>query len=418
MAKKTMLIFLLLWAMMINTGFADLSDQLNQALEYKKASNFSQAEAIYQDIITNHSSTDYAVKAKIGLARMHKRTGRYSEAEALYNGVLASNAGLNDMMETQKHLAILYIATDRDQEAQAAVNKLKTDFSNHSRLPFALSGIARSYERYNRNEDAKDVYRTIKTNHPDSDFAFIAHNKLVSLGAETESNPAAQAIAEGLENKLPYNGAELPDVNETLGDINTLISNYSGYPYLPGVISRAAGSYYVKALRLKRNGQNNEAHEYYQKAGSIYDILVNEFPNSIDQQAMHTYYKLGENYRQLGMDQESINNYQKLADNYQGHPDVGYAYYNLGDWYHKLGMYQEAIDNYQMFVDNYPQHPDVWHVLAMIGRNYEKMEKAGLVSTSQAKSNIKSAYEQLVTNYPNCKAAKMASNWLKKNNSK
>jgi len=86
----------------------------------------------------------------------------------------------------QKHLAILYIAMSRDSDAQIAINKLKTDFSSHLNLPFALNGIARSYKRHNKIEDAIDIYRTIVMDHPNSHYVFVAHNELVSLGAHNE----------------------------------------------------------------------------------------------------------------------------------------------------------------------------------------------------------------------------------------
>ncbi len=390
MAKKlifTLILFGFLFGSVTNKCLADLSDQLDQALEYKKTSNFSQAEAIYQDIITNHPNTDYAVKAKIGLARMYKRTKRYSEAEALYNGVLASNVGLNDMMETQKHLAILYIATDRDQEAQAAVNKLKTDFSTRFNLPYALNGVARSYQRYGKEQDAKNIYQGITTDYPGDYHAFLAHKKLVALGAVTEINAAARTAIDQLAAKFPKienANVILPDANEVLGDINRLVSDHPGYPYLPGIISRAAESYYVKAVQLKRKNRKSEAHKYYQKAASICDRLVNEFPNSINlfsQQAVHTYYELGKYYRQSG-------------------------------------KYEKSTENFQTLADNYPNYDMAWYSLFTIGDNYKDLAKLGTISESKAIAETRIVYRELIERYPDCEPAKYVRHWLKRHNSK
>ncbi len=380
MRRKTVLT-LFLCGVMINAGFADLSDQLDQGLEYKKAGNYSQAETIYQDIITNNPQSHYAANAKINLARMYKKTGRYSEAETLYQQVLASETGANTAVEAQKHLAILYVATNRDSEAGLIVNELKTGFSGHIDLPGSLNGIARAYQRAGKEIQAKEIYQYIDSEYGGWFYAFAAHKKLVDMGVATETNAGASAAIEQLANKIPHvtnTDVVLPDIGEVLSDINRLVTNYAGYPYLPGIVYRAAQQYYVMASLLEVKGLGSEAEAYYQKAGSIYDVFVSEFSGSASQ-------------------------FPHLA---------GFAYDFAGSCYKQLGQYQKSIASYQKLANDCPGHPMAWNGLAMIGRNYKLMEKAGVISTTEAQINTKAVYEQLVSNYPDCKAAKMAGSWL------
>ena len=110
MAKKTMLIFLLLCGVAVSVGFADVSAQLDEALKYKKLQNFEQAEQIYQEIIADNPGSNAVVRAKIGMARMYKRTKRYDEAESLYKEVLAESGGIGNAIMAQRHLTVLYMA--------------------------------------------------------------------------------------------------------------------------------------------------------------------------------------------------------------------------------------------------------------------------------------------------------------------
>ncbi len=51
----------------------------------------------------------------------------------------------------------------------------------------------------------------------------------------------------------------------------------------------------------------------------------------------------------------------------------------------------------------------------MIGRNYENLIKQGLLSEAEAKPLIRTAYTELLQEYPNCKAVTAAQNWLNRN---
>jgi len=381
MRKKTVLTFLLLWGVMVSAGFADVITQLDYALRCKQNNNFEQAESIYQDIIVNHPQSHYAAKAKIGLARMYKKLGRYSEAEPLYQQVLASEADNDNAFKAQKHLAILYIASGRDSDASAAIEKLKADFAGYLELTLALNGIARAYQRAGKEAEAKNIYESINTDYCGSYYAFLAHKQLIALGAATETNAAASAAVSQLSDKFPKietTDVVLPGADEILADINDLLCNYPGYPYLPGIVGRAAEKYFNKASRLEAEGQNSEAQDHYQRAVSVYDVFIEKFS-------------------------ETASGFSHLA---------GFAYDYAGYCNNKLGDYQKSVNCYQKLVDDFPEHPVAWNGLAMIGRNYEKMEKAGLIPASQAQANIRAAYEELIARYPDCKAAGMANSWL------
>ena len=107
MRKKTALISLTTLLFFVITGqcFADIPAQFEQAEKYKKTYQYDQAEAIYQQIITDYPGTDYVFQA-------------------------------------QKNLAILYVAWDKQPEADGALQELLTNFSNHRDIAQAVHEIA------------------------------------------------------------------------------------------------------------------------------------------------------------------------------------------------------------------------------------------------------------------------------------
>ena len=73
MSTKTLLISSVLFGVLLfmATGvcFAGTSELLEQADTYKQDGNYEQAEAIYQQIISNYPDTDYAFLAQKNLGK-------------------------------------------------------------------------------------------------------------------------------------------------------------------------------------------------------------------------------------------------------------------------------------------------------------------------------------------------------------
>jgi tetratricopeptide (TPR) repeat protein len=91
---------------------------------------------------------------------------------------------------------------------------------------------------------------------------------------------------------------------------------------------------------------------------------------------------------------------------------VPQACYYAGDCYRDLGEYAKSILCYQKVVDSYPTYGMAWNALFMVGHIYQQMGESGLISKSEADVKTKTAYEQLLVKYPDCKVASIAQNWL------
>ena len=126
MSTKTFLISTVLFGVLLLVAaglyFAGTSELLEQAQTYKQEGNYEQAEAIYQQIVSNYPGTD-------------------------------------DALEAQKQLALIYIATDRQQQADAAFGQLVTDFYEHPGISQAVWQIAKEYEQIKKYDKALEFHQ-------------------------------------------------------------------------------------------------------------------------------------------------------------------------------------------------------------------------------------------------------------------
>jgi len=126
MSTKTFLISTVLFGVLLfmaaGVWFADTSELLEQAQIYKQEGNYEQAEAIYQQIVSDFPDS-------------------------------------NDALEAQKQLALIYIATDRQQQADAAFDGLVASFSEHDDIAQAVWKIAKEYEESKKYDKALELHQ-------------------------------------------------------------------------------------------------------------------------------------------------------------------------------------------------------------------------------------------------------------------
>ncbi len=163
MSTKTLLITSVLFGFLLSAAagqcLADASAQFKQANDYKRAKQYEQAEAIYQQIVTDFPGSD-------------------------------------DALEAQKQLTILYITTDSREQADAAFNALTAGFSEHDDIAKALYQIAQDgYNRAKKYDKAVQVHQ-YNVEHFTSDMYSMwsqvgIANSYISQGKDTATVDAA-----------------------------------------------------------------------------------------------------------------------------------------------------------------------------------------------------------------------------------
>jgi len=165
MVKKILFISLVLFGLLLSTVprecFADALAQLQQADAYMKDKNYEQAEAIYQQIVTDFPDS-------------------------------------NDALEAQKQLTILYIKQDNQPQADAALQKLLTNFSERNGIAEAVNKVADHYRWSRQYEEARRLYQDVVDNWPDDEYAIWSQKSLATSNIQLGDDPNAAAAIEKL----------------------------------------------------------------------------------------------------------------------------------------------------------------------------------------------------------------------------
>jgi len=183
MSKKILFVLLvllcvLLLSEMAGECFADVSAQLEQAQAYINNRQYQQAEAIYQQIITDYSRTD-------------------------------------DAFQAQKNLTILYVTWDKQPEAQAALQELIADFSGHKNIAQAVHDIAYQYRCVNKQHKANQIDQYVIDNWPTSDYAVLGQMDLAKYYVDQGNAPNAEAAF----NKLLADFSDSPLIARAVHDV-------------------------------------------------------------------------------------------------------------------------------------------------------------------------------------------------------
>lgn len=162
--------------------------------------------------------------------------------------------------------------------------------------------------------------------------------------------------------------------------IDKLIANFKDQPGLVAALWLAGQEYYNKAARKDREGFEEQARNYYRKAITLREKIIQELsPSAFTAPA---YYTAAVIYSQ------------------------------------ELHEYSEAIEYYQKVVDNWPDYKYAWHAQYFIGMYYEKLRDSGGISASKANPKIEAAYRAVIENYPDSSSAKHAARKLDQMNYK
>jgi len=244
-----------------------------------------------------------------------------------------------------------------DAAAEAAVEKLLANFTDNPLTVRAVWDTARVYRDLKKYEKASQLYQYVIDNYPQAEHAILSQIGVAEINVlsliESGNDTAAQAA------------------------LDSLIADFNDHSLLPEAVFVVGEQYYNEALLKKKEGHDEQAKECYRKARTVWERIVAELPPS-------------------GI--------------------TPHAYNFAADCYRRLGQHKKAIEYYQRVVDDWPDYEYAWDALFRIGRNYEALKKSGLMSKSEANPIIKAVYEQVLEEYPNCKAARHARRWLSRHN--
>lgn len=326
-----------------------------------QSSNYTEAQQALNKLVEDYSGHRSLPGMLYDIATEYQASGRYDEAKNIYGDIITDYPQTDNAKDAKESLVSLYVSLEADGQLEGSLDRLTADYSGHSGLPAMLYIIAERCKRQERYEEAKSIYRTIARDHSGTESAFKANKELALIYITSGEELKADAV------------------------LDSLLSDFSGHPLLPAAVTRVAEQYYIEAFRMEGEGLISQAKGYFQKAVSIWQMVIDELPEP--------------------------NTMPK-------------ACCWAGDCYHTLGVYeksgeyfQKSKDCFQKVTEDYSDYEYAWHALFMVGRNYVKLQELGAVSESEAGPKIKAIYEQLIEVYPTCPAARYAQDWLNAYNS-
>ncbi|MCJ7728650.1 MAG: tetratricopeptide repeat protein, partial [Sedimentisphaerales bacterium] len=243
-----------------------------------------------------------------------------------------------------------FIRDANEPAADAAIKKLLTTFAGQPTLPNEIQQIADAYSGAGKYDKANElyqksgqIYQTVIDKKPDSNDELWAKVGMAKLNISVGDDAAVQA------------------------DVNSLIADFNGQPALPQAIFAIGEEYYNKALKAKDEPNSPEARPegYYQKALTVWERIIKELPDSNATVAAH-------------------------------------AHYFSAVCYRKLGNQEKAVEHFQTVVDSWPDYQYAWSAQCLIGECYEKLQRSGKLSASEAEPLIEQAYQAVIERYPDC----------------
>jgi outer membrane protein assembly factor BamD len=336
----------------LETDFAgdfDLPDTLFWiGRRYEWSGKYDMANNIYQKIIQNHSSSSYADRARLGLAREN---------------------------------AFSLIVSGDYSQAEQVVSKLETDFAGNSDLPDTLYWIGRRYEWSDKYDRAKNIYQKIVQNYSSSSYAdkaklSLARENIFSLIISGKYDQAEQAI-----DKLKTDFAGNSDLLDTLyyiGERYRWGKQYEKAKLIYGQIvqdypnSRQANKAKLGIARV--NVLSLIAAQKYDDAEQAFDKLIIDFSGHPD--LLGTLYWIADDYQWVKEYEKAKLIYEQMVQNY---PDSQYASKaKLGAARMEVtsliesGHYQRAREAFVKLLADFSTSTDLPKTLSWIAEKYEE----------------------------------------------
>ena len=400
----------------------DFWSRMGYIISSIQQNNHIVADVTLDGLLENYSQDSRTPNAVCQIADSYRKRGRHAKARELYDYVIGNWPNAEHALWSKMGAVVASIELSDPNGADSDLIGLFTGFSEDDRMSVAACSIGDAFRKGKQNHKARAYYEYVVDNWGDSKHALWSQMGLAISNIKLSDGQAALDAIDGLlmdyigderigqavcqvSNELHKQGkdklarqicryfldnrstpsleiwSDVVAVNAYVDSadpnvIDYLIADYPGHPQLAQAAFSITERFYNRALDLDRQGQGGHSHTYLQSAIKGWETIVARLPQT---------------------DHVTKESYQ-LA----------------GDCYRRLGKHVQAIECYQHIVDAWPYSEMAWNAQYMVGYSYERLKKGGVVPEPDANLQIKGAYERLLAAYPDCPAAKAASNWLKR----
>jgi tetratricopeptide (TPR) repeat protein len=323
--------------------------QMGIAISNIDLRNDDAAESAIAKLLADYAEHPSFYQAVRDVGDNHRWRDMHEKARKMYQ-LAAEGVAPSEAFWVKMGLAVTSVHLGDYEIADSLTEQLLTQFANHDQLPEAVCLIGGAYRSVSEYDKTLSLYQTILELWPASEQALW-----------TKAGMARIDVARG-------------DQVAAAKAIDNLITDFSDRAALPHAVFAIGEEYYMQAVRKEKVGRIAEARDHFTKAIAVCERVITQLPET-----SHT---------------------------------TPEALHLSGECYRRLGQHQSAMRHYQTIIDAWPQYKSAWHIQFMIGRTYQHLKRAGVIQESEADLLTKDAYERVIEEYPDCPAARGASNWL------
>jgi len=395
----------------------------------------ARASAAIDKLCSDFATNPELPRVLYGIAGRYRGWAKYNKAIRVFQKVIQRCPDSSYVDKARLNIArcnvLGLLKAGKYAESAAAFDKMIADFPDRLGLRGALKEIASRYEQAQRSALVVTVNNKIITDYPASVYALEAKKRLIYTQIRAgQLSEAQQAIG-----TLKQDFAGHADLPNALNDIARILNN-SGYhaqaenvfqqltqQYSEGFDAEEAQINLVRSQVLLQldAGQTDAAFAAAERLVS--DFRGNYWlPWALCRIAEQYYDKasnLRDNNSSAAQDyfQKAIALYEKAAENAGNAKAAANAHCGLGRCYRKMGDYEKAQQAYAKVVNDYGESDLAWYALYLSAQVYEDMGRSGLLSEELSLVQAGAAYQQLLQQYPDCKLAARVQDWLNRHSS-
>ncbi|MBN1804987.1 MAG: tetratricopeptide repeat protein, partial [Sedimentisphaerales bacterium] len=255
-------------------------------------------------------------------ARRYDRSRQYEDAKYYYQQVIQrfpeSLEADRAPLDIRKVEILSMFKPAEVDSVLKEIDRLIGDFSEHPYLPEALFSIAERCKHARKPEWAKDLYKTIITDYPDTDYALESLKALTILSIDSANSIEAEQVLEKLNQR------------------------FSGRADLADALYEIAEAY-------ERSGGG------YEKAQTLYQQINQQFPD-----IQHPGLSLGLSRTNVisliekGDFEKAQQDTDKLVAEFSANTDLPKTLCDIAEKYEQAGQYGQATTIYKQVAADYP----------------------------------------------------------------
>jgi len=427
-------------------------NQIGQA--YRHSQSYAEAEEVFQLVVDYWPQSQYAIQSEVGIiksridrqqdateainaflnwyiesealpeclcdiAEHYQEKGEYGEAADYFNFMLDYWPGNEQAVRAYQGLIEISIQSENYAQADALLERFVNFFGQWDQARDILRGIGKQYEKKDKYEKAKEVYREIVYRWPGTKRAVEAQGRLVMLAMEQGEYDDARQEVDKLLTDPDYSRSKW--VN---GQLLHIIRRY--YPLGKDkeftrinryIVENWPEEDYAGCAQYAAAGMAWSGLGYPDRVDEVLDALLRD---CADRPGLaRAVFQIGQgHYRQASWDRqdgrraESEQEYRKALNIWKMIVDeeipvrgedlfirqLGYHFVGCCHW--RLGHYEKALEYFAVVVDYWPEYEYAANASHLARYCYEELVKKGVLSEVEALIQWTEHYDKMVHRFP------------------